>query len=105
MKSAENTGIDGIYQVSMRMPFGNEQGRLTLKEADGTLSGSIRSMGTVNHFAGGRTDGVHFSFQGMLRVGILKIPYSARGEVRGDTLTAAADTRYGSFSLQGKRTS
>ena len=103
MKGTENAGVAGEYQVAMRTPLGNEQGRLTLTDADGVLSGSIRAMGAVNHFAGGRTDGAHFSFQGILRFGFLKIPYSARGEIRGDTLTAAADTRYGSFSLQGKR--
>lgn len=95
--------IAGAYAITMKTPRGVEKGTLTLSEKNGVLNGTIRALGHTNAFAGGRTDGERFSFAGLLRFGLFKFHYTARGRVEGDTLTAVADTSYGSFELKGER--
>ncbi|HIW73805.1 MAG TPA: hypothetical protein H9684_05745 [Firmicutes bacterium] len=101
--------VSGTYTISLKMPRGTERGLLVLEEADGALRGYIRTKGRVSRFAGGRCgpgerEGeARFSFQGILSFGLIKISYAARGTVQGDLLKAAADTRYGSFPLEGRR--
>ena len=100
--------VNDTYSITLQTPMGREQGLLTLQEKDGMLSGSIQTKGRVNRFDAGRCavsehGGMRFSFQGILSLGFIKIPYTARGTVQGDTLKAVADTRFGSFPFQGKR--
>ncbi len=91
------------YQITLQTPLGQEQGLLTLQETNGALSGTIQTKGRINRFTGGRSDGKHFSFQGILSLGMIRIAYTARGTIQGDQLKAVADTRYGSFPIQGRR--
>ena len=99
--------VSGTYLIALQTPMGLERGLLTLQESGGVLSGSIQTRGRISRFTGGRCsgdgDGAQFSFQGILSLGLVKIPYTARGTVRGDALDAVADTRSGSFPLRGQR--
>ena len=95
--------ISGKYKISMQMPDRVEKGIVTFNEFDGKLSGTLEAGNIFSRFSGGRTDGNKFEFTGVIRKLIFKIQFTARGEVRGNTLTAVAETKHGSFSITGTR--
>jgi hypothetical protein len=95
--------ISGNYSISLQLPDSIETGTLTLNESNGVVSGSIRSSSIKSSFQNGRSDGNKFEFSGILNKLLFKIRFTVRGEVKGDNLTAVAETKYGNFNIFGKR--
>lgn len=95
--------ITGNYSVSLQTPMGLEKGTLTLNEVNGKLTGTLKAMGSSTPIINGTADGNHFSFSGMVRKLFMSIDYRASGVIEDNKLTAAADTRYGKFTITGNR--
>lgn len=97
--------MNGNYRVSLRTPIGVQNGMITFVNKEGSLSGSIRTMGNVSFFKNGKINGNRFEFSGSLNVGLLNLRYTAKGVVEGSNLQATAATSYGTFQIVGTKTS
>jgi hypothetical protein len=95
--------MSGTFNVTMRTPMGPTSGVLTLADESGTLSGSIRTMGSTSYFRNGKADGNSFEFSGILNAGFFNFRYTVRGTVDGDVLKAVAITDSGTFQISGTR--
>lgn len=95
--------ISGTYEISMQIPKELETGKVTLRQSGGRLSGVLKAGDVVSSFSNGRVDGNRFEFSGIIHKLFFKIPFTARGEITGDKLTAVADTRHGTFNITGTR--
>lgn len=96
--------MDGTFRVTLRIPGGPQNGILSLTERNGSLSGFIRALGHTSYFENGKAAGNAFEFSGILDAGFFQFPYTARGTVEGDRLSAAAETSSGTFRITGVRT-
>lgn len=95
--------INGTYSISMQMPDGVETGKVTFTETEGRLNGTLKAGNASSSFSDGMVNGNHFEFSGIMKKLFLKIPYTAKGEVQGNILSATADTKYGIFNIKGSR--
>ena len=95
--------ITGTYAVSLQTPMGLEKGKVTFRESGGALSGTLIVSGVGNPIQKGKADGNTFEISGTIRKAFFRISYTAKGEVNGDTLTATAYSKYGSFVISGVR--
>src|SRR5512136_1450556 len=97
--------VDGVYNVTMKTPLGEQQAKWTLKVDGESLSGIAESpaAGRVE-FSGGSVDGDDFTFSltmqnpmmGQVRVDIL-------GTVQGDKISGVATTPLGQAPFSGSR--
>ncbi len=95
--------MNSTFNITLSMPFGAQNGVLTLIDVNGTLNGSIRALGKTNYFKDGSMVDNLFKFSGMLDVGIFKFPYTANGNIVGDMLKAVTTTNFGTFQISGTR--
>ncbi|MDF1494304.1 hypothetical protein [Caproiciproducens sp. CPB-2] len=95
--------MSGTYNVTLHTPMGGQKGTVTLVDDHGTLSGSIRSMGSTSFFRNGKTRGNSFEFSGTLGLGFFQLKYLAKGTVEGDIIKAVAMTNSGTFQINGTR--
>jgi len=91
-----------IYNITMKTPFGMQQGRITFIIKDESLTGSLEGMGSKSNFNNGKINGNSFEFSGQIRNLIASIQYTAKGTLNNDMLSAAVNTKYGVFSVTGK---
>ncbi|TCZ80837.1 hypothetical protein E0485_00645 [Paenibacillus albiflavus] len=95
--------MDGTYNITMQTPMGMEKGTITFTQEGNALSGSLNIFRGSNVFSGGKVEGNEFEFSGEIKKLIAKIPYTAKGTIYGDNLTAVADTKYGKLAIKGSR--
>jgi len=95
--------MNGTYNITMQTPMGMEKGTITFTQDGDSLSGSLNILRGSNAFSGGKIEGNEFIFSGEIKKLITKIPYSAKGTLEGDHLTAVADTKYGKLAIEGNR--
>jgi len=95
--------MNGTYSITMQTPMGLEKGTITFAQDGEALSGSLNILRGSNAFSGGHIEGNAFEFSGEIKKLITKIPYTAKGTIEGDHLTAVADTKYGKLSIEGNR--
>lgn len=93
--------MNGTYNITMQTPMGMEKGTITFTQDGDTLSGSLNILRGNNPFSGGKVEGNEFVFSGEIKKLITKIPYTAKGTLEGDLLTAVADTKYGKLAIKG----
>lgn len=55
--------IEGLYNIRMKTPFGEQKGEITFKQNQDKLIGTFELMGNRNSFEG-TTDGKNFMFNG-----------------------------------------
>jgi hypothetical protein len=97
--------MNGSFKVTLSTPFGRKSGVVEFSENNGALSGSLRALGSINPFTGGKVTGNRFEYSSSFKFGFSKVEYTARGTVDGDQLTAEATTPYGVFNISGTRVS
>ena len=95
--------MSGTYNVTLHTPMGGQKGTVTLVDDHGTLSGSIRAMGSTSFFRNGKALGNSFEFSGILSIGFFQLRYRAKGTVEGDIIKAVATTDSGTFQINGTR--
>jgi hypothetical protein len=96
--------MNSNFNITLRTPFGSQNGVLTLIDDNGTLNGYIRAMEKNNYFKNGSMVDNSFAFSGILDVGIFKFSYTAKGSIVGNVLKAVATTNSGTFQISGTRT-
>ncbi|MGM1046999.1 MAG: hypothetical protein ACQEXX_12745 [Bacillota bacterium] len=95
--------MNGTYNITMQTPMGMEKGTITFTQDGDALGGSLNILRGSNAFSGGNIKGNEFIFSGEIKKLITKIPYTAKGTIDGDNLTAVADTKYGKLAIKGNR--
>lgn len=95
--------VEGKYNLSLNTPIGEITGTLELKKINGSLCGTLETMGTKNNFTGGTVEGNKCAFSGEFKTPIGPITYEILGIVEGDNLDIYAETNKGRFKISGKR--
>jgi hypothetical protein len=95
--------MNGTYNITMQTPVGMEKGTITFSQDGDVLSGSMNILRSSNVFSDGKVEGNTFEFSGEIKKLITKIPFTAKGMIDGDLLTAVADTKYGNLTIKGNR--
>ncbi len=95
--------MNGTYHITLLTPIGAKRGDITFTDHNGALSGSIRAMGGIQNFKGGKTDGTAFEFSGILNTGLFNIRYTADGTAEGNALRGKVRTNLGTFQMQGEK--
>lgn len=95
--------ISGEYSVTVDTPIGQQEGSLTLKEENGSLSGTLTNSKGTFDFSDGTVDGneVHFTTKIKTPMGRLKAKVS--GKVDGDRFEGKAKLPLGSAEITGIR--
>ena len=91
-----------IYSITMKTPFGIQQGKLTFKINGKSVSGTLDGMGTKSEFHNGKFDGNNFEFSGQIKKLLARIQYVAKGTLSDNILSGSVNTKYGIFSVTGK---
>lgn len=91
-----------IYSITMKTPFGIQQGKLTFKINGNSLSGTLDGMGTKTEFHNGTFNGNNFEFSGQIKNLLTRIQYVAKGIINSNMLSGSVNTKYGVFSVTGK---
>ena len=95
--------MNGTFKVNLTTPQGPKSGTINFVDENGVLSGSLHALGHENPFKNGITDANTFEFTGTLKTGFIKIKYTAKGTITGDTLQATAKTQFGLMEISGTR--
>lgn len=95
--------VEGKYNLKLNTPIGELTGTLELTYINGTLGGTLETMGTKNSFTGGTVEGNKCAFSGAFKTPIGEITYEILGIVEGDNIDIYAKTNKGRFKLSGKR--
>lgn len=102
--AASLDAIVGVWNIEVDTPVGHKTGQVTADWNDaGVLVGTLTLFGNTTPFNDGTFDGTKFSFSGKLKMSIFKIAYQASGTLRGDNVTAVAQTKFGDMPITGKR--
>lgn len=95
--------MGGVFTVTMRTPMGAEKGTLTLNEEFGELRGTLEAVGAKHPVRGKKLSDTKFVISGEIQKFMLRIAFTAEGEIVGNDLSAIAETRYGKFPITGRR--
>ncbi len=96
--------VDGTYQVKLNSPMGLQEGTLTLRMEDGSLSGTVAGQIGTADFSGGMADGEVASWSMEVPGPIGKMKVTCRVTITGDDLSGEVKAGFfGSFPLRGKR--
>jgi hypothetical protein len=95
--------VDGTYQVEIDTPMGRQSGKLTLKTAGGSLTGTADTMLGKNDFTGTvKGDEAFWKVEIKSPMGAMKLEFKSR--VAGDSITGEVKAgSFGSFPFQGKK--
>ncbi|OOM10708.1 hypothetical protein [Clostridium saccharobutylicum] len=90
-----------IYNITMKTPFGTQNGRITFVINGSSLTGVLEGMGSKSKFINGKINGDDFEFSGEIKTLLIKIHYFAKGTLNNNKLTASVNTNHGIFSVTG----
>jgi hypothetical protein len=95
--------FDGTYQVSVKTPMGQLQGKLTIKSVGDGFSGSLETPSGTTQFSSGRIQGAGLQWQAETRtpLGKFNVDYSAT--IEGDRISGEAKTPMGTAPLEGMK--
>lgn len=96
--------INGTYRVTLSLPIGAKSGTISFADNGGTLSGTIRAMGSSSPFTG-HSSGNHFTIRGVLNAGFFRFSFTADGTADGQSLRGTARSNAGSFPINGTKVS
>ncbi len=95
--------VDGIYEISLKTPMGNQKGKLDLKAEGTVLTGTAQVMGASVPLENGKVDGDAFEFQVEANTPMGKIKITMKMKVDGDALSGEATTPFGPAPVTGTR--
>lgn len=94
--------VDGTYNVTVKIPFGALDGTVTLSSEGGACTAQLELNG-VRQQAEGTVTGEDFAFGGTADTPLGALSYDISGTADGETLSAVAKTKMGSFTIAGTR--
>ena len=97
--------LDGNYEISVKTPMGNQDGKLVFKTDGSTLTGTSESAGETVDLLDGKADGNEFQFKVKQKspVGRLKVTFI--GSLEGDVVSGHVKTPLGKVQFEGKKVS
>lgn len=96
--------IDGIYNVSLKTPFGALKAVVELQaKDDGSCFGKVKCMGKEAEFDDGTVDGDTFKFAAVMPTPLGKMDFKLDGKIDGDVFYAETDSKLGHIIIQGNR--
>ena len=96
--------IDGTYQVTITTPKETINGTLTLKEKDGSFSGSLVTGDHRSDFTHGNIFENRLAWNMVVKTKFVTHEVDCSAEVEGDTLKGEIRTKTdGFFGLEGKK--
>jgi hypothetical protein len=103
MHKGGDMSFDGTYQVTVKTPMGNQEGKLTIQTTGDGFSGSLETPSGASDFSGGRISGSRRQWQAETKtpMGAFDVSYSAT--IEGDTLSGTAATPLGEAPMEGKK--
>lgn len=96
-----NMSFDGNYQVIVKTPMGDQQGRLTIQTAGDVFSGSLETPSGASSFSGGRISGNLLQWQAETKTPMGAFDVSYTVTIDGDKLTGEASTPLGAAPMEG----
>lgn len=104
IKGGNNMAVDGIFDISIKIPTGEQKSKLVLKTEGNTLTGTLESPAGVNPLQNGvvKGDEIEFQFDAKAPTGqTLKV--TVKGTIKGDTLTGNVSSPLGQVPITGKK--
>lgn len=95
--------MDGVYEIEMVTPIGKQKGSLQFILENTKLNVILYTIHEKSIYEG-NISGNTFSFHGIYRRLLLKIPFTVEGKVKDGHLTALVKTAYGEYQVSGDRT-
>lgn len=95
--------IDGSYLLELHAPTGTQEGRLALRNNDGTLSGTLSNARGQSEFTGGLIEGNHVQFDTKVPTPLGKMKAHVELSVEGDAIRGSAKLPLGHVRIAGTR--
>jgi hypothetical protein len=96
--------IDGIYDITIKTPMGDQKVVLTLKTDGNLLSGTSESpMTGKNEFTGGKVDGNKLEWTDIAKTPMGPLKMDITATIEGDTFKGISKTPFGPANMEGKR--
>ena len=95
--------VAGTFKLTVETPRGTQTPTVTLKEEDGSVSGSFAGQMGTTEFSGGTVDGSSARFEVNLSAMGREIALSFDVTVEGDSISGSVKTPMGSTELTGTR--
>lgn len=95
--------MEGNFNISMKTPFGPQNGSIAFHEEGGKISGFLNIFGGKNPFTEGRANENNFEFSGTIRNGSNRFDYKVKGTINGSALKGTAFTKFGTLQINGTR--
>jgi hypothetical protein len=95
--------LDGTYEISIKTPNGDQNGKLVFETDGGALTGTSEAVGSVSPLQDGKADGDSFEFKTEANTPMGMLEITMKGKVDGDALTGEAITPFGPAPLSGNR--
>lgn len=98
--------IDGIYNIAIKTPLGDQQAKLTLKTDGDTLTGTSESAMTgVTEITDGKVNGNALEWTENSKTPMGPIELKLKATVDGDKITGEATSPFGPMPFEGNHES
>lgn len=95
--------IGGTYQVTVKTPMGDQQGKLIIQTTGDGFSGSLETPSGTSSFTGGRINGSELRWQAETKTPMGSFDVSYTATIDGDKLTGEASTPLGAAPMAGMK--
>lgn len=96
--------IDGIYNITIHTPMGDQKAKLNLKTDGDTLTGTSESeMTGVSEILEGKVNGNELTWKENVNTPMGPLELSLKVTIDGDTITGESNTPFGAAPLEGSR--
>ena len=98
--------IDGIYNITIKTPLGDQQAKVTLKTGGDTLTGTSESAMTgVNELTDGKVNGNTLEWTENANSPLGPVELKVKATVDGDKISGEAVSPFGPMPFEGSRES
>lgn len=94
--------VTGVYRILLRKGLMIKMGLISIRLVDQKLNGTITISNRENEFTGTYRENEIY-MEGVLKLSIGEVYYSAKGKVVNDTITLELTTDKGLITIKGKR--
>jgi hypothetical protein len=98
-------GLEGVYDLAVQTPFGEQDAALTLAVENGMLGGQLRAADWSSELSDVDADGDDVSFRARIKTPLGRIKARITASIVGDALTGVATMPLGSARITGVRRS
>jgi hypothetical protein len=98
--------IDGIYNITLKTPMGDQNAKLTLKTDGETLTGTSESAMTgVTELTDGMVKGNELTWTENAKTPMGPLTFNMTATVNGDKISGQANSPFGTSPFEGSRES